>query len=368
MRKCILTLSIIITIISFTLSAVAADTSFNDVSADVPFYEDIERLAEMGAVTGYDDGTFRPNENITVAEGITIAEKVLGDVTTLPLEWGTWFDKSCGWKDNIGLDRYYFRGDFSKHMCYETAAEVLIKLRKLPIIYPELWDMKTTSYNRYITTMYICGCSIEKNNIAGSSRAITRGEFCGMVSFMLDYDGISMREMKTDPIIKPELYHSDDEDFGQAYISNIQSAAIYVPDPIRRAFVNDGYKVLLLSEDDWNNVFDTSEKKVGFYSYTDKAVSIRMGCFDAIVHELGHYVHSTLEQEQGYDISTDENFKKELGIMKFLGDEYYMTSDAEFFAEAFALYCRKPETLQTKVPAVYEFIDKAVNTFIAYKN
>ena len=52
---------------------------------------------------------------------------------------------------------------------------------------------------------------------------------------------------------------------------------------------------------------------------------------NSIVHEFGHYLHSKL-QEKGYDISTDNSFKRQLGLFRY--NRYYMTNDKEFFAEA----------------------------------
>ncbi len=44
---------------------VPAHPTFNDVSAEHPFFEEIELLAASGITEGYDDGTFRPSANVT---------------------------------------------------------------------------------------------------------------------------------------------------------------------------------------------------------------------------------------------------------------------------------------------------------------
>ena len=44
---------------------VPAEPTFSDVSLDHPFITEIELLAASGITTGYDDGTFRPSDNVT---------------------------------------------------------------------------------------------------------------------------------------------------------------------------------------------------------------------------------------------------------------------------------------------------------------
>jgi len=44
---------------------VPAQPTFPDVPIDHPFFTEIELLAASGITTGYDDGTFRPSDNVT---------------------------------------------------------------------------------------------------------------------------------------------------------------------------------------------------------------------------------------------------------------------------------------------------------------
>ena len=151
MRKCILTLSIIITIISITLSAVAADTSFNDVSADVPFYEDIERLAEMGAVTGYDDGTFRPDSDMTRAEAAAIfarliaedkGEKVSGKNTFADVNKNAWYYDYVGYLAKYDIINGYTDGTFKPDESVTRAEFVAMAVR----YYGLFNEVKNTGY------------------------------------------------------------------------------------------------------------------------------------------------------------------------------------------------------------------------------
>ena len=154
MRKTILTTTTALSIMMLGTTGMcyAKDSGFGDITGAVLYYEDIQRLNDMGVLSGYGDGNFYPDSKISVAEGITIAEKSFGGEDTLPAKWEDWFAEGCGWEDNIRVDRYLFRGDYSKNMSYETAAEVVLKLNDLKVIDATLWGKHTTSYNAYLNT------------------------------------------------------------------------------------------------------------------------------------------------------------------------------------------------------------------------
>lgn len=54
----------------------AADKGYSDIS-DNPYYEDIMELTQIGLVNGYDDGTFHPNISLTRAEFSQLAASML---------------------------------------------------------------------------------------------------------------------------------------------------------------------------------------------------------------------------------------------------------------------------------------------------
>jgi hypothetical protein len=52
-----------------------ANTTFSDVKADAWYSEAIAKLAQLGIIKGYEDGTFKPNNQITRAEFAAIASR-----------------------------------------------------------------------------------------------------------------------------------------------------------------------------------------------------------------------------------------------------------------------------------------------------
>lgn len=184
-------------------AAFASELPFNDVTEQTPYYSAVDRLYNMGIISGYEDGTFKPNDKISVAEGITLAEKLFGDASALPPLWSGWFSDKCGWNNHIELSGYPFRGDYGGVMTYETASELLLKLNNLPPINSTMWDtdVKYGGFSDYTNTMYVRG--YEKRT---SYCGITRAEFCNMLVFMLNYDGEYVIPKSREPIIEPEIY------------------------------------------------------------------------------------------------------------------------------------------------------------------
>ena len=316
----------------------AKEADFSDVTNETAYYADIQRLNEMNILNGYEDGDFRPEDKITLAEGIALTERVFG-------------------KSGISLDQYLFLGDTSRNMSYETAAELLMKTAPIGA---EMWGIRNTSFNLYLNTMYIRGYEGTNKEVPYSAGAVTRGEFCHMIAYMLDYDGTY-----TIPLINPvdapvSVYQPDQLKDSNAHMLTAKSMLLCVPESIRKAFAADEGEILIVPHTEWLDLFPDGGRYTGFYTHENKAIYIHSGNMNSVVHELGHYLHSKL-QEKGYDISTDDSFKRQLGLFRY--NRYFMTNDEEFFAEAFDVYCKNPELMKNHAPEVYEYIDKAVKAF-----
>ena len=90
MKKRALTLLLTLCLI-LTLGAPAlAAASFSDVREGSWYYDNVMRMAEMKALTGYADGTFRPDGSITNGEFLTVLMKTLTGTESYPAESGHW--------------------------------------------------------------------------------------------------------------------------------------------------------------------------------------------------------------------------------------------------------------------------------------
>lgn len=69
MRHLLLSLSLLL---SFPSTALAQDAEFSDLPSDHYAYEAVQFLKAQGIISGYDDGTFRPNNPVNRAEALKI--------------------------------------------------------------------------------------------------------------------------------------------------------------------------------------------------------------------------------------------------------------------------------------------------------
>lgn len=58
------------------------EKEFSDVPLSYPYYDSVGELAYLGIITGYEDGTFRPNSELTRAEAVTMINRMLSRVPT----------------------------------------------------------------------------------------------------------------------------------------------------------------------------------------------------------------------------------------------------------------------------------------------
>lgn len=101
-----------------TLSSEKA-SSFRDVPADSWYLPYVNTAVGLGAVSGYSDGTFRPNHSVTRAEALKI---VLGILSITPegvgfkaysdVETSAWYAPHAAWAKASGVfDGATFRPD-----------------------------------------------------------------------------------------------------------------------------------------------------------------------------------------------------------------------------------------------------------------
>lgn len=55
-----------------------AEINFSDIDKSYWVYDDIAKAVSIGFISGYDDGTFRPADNVTYEQAITMIFNVLG--------------------------------------------------------------------------------------------------------------------------------------------------------------------------------------------------------------------------------------------------------------------------------------------------
>ncbi len=64
--------------ITVALSTVSFAATYTDVTEDSAYYEAVESLSKLGIVTGYEDGTYKPEETVTRAEMAALIARIQG--------------------------------------------------------------------------------------------------------------------------------------------------------------------------------------------------------------------------------------------------------------------------------------------------
>ncbi|WP_326911181.1 S-layer homology domain-containing protein [Sedimentibacter sp. MB31-C6] len=101
--KKVLSLVLVLSMILSSMSFAFAGTSFEDV-ADTDYAEAIETLVALGVVTGYEDGTYRPERTVTRAEMAKLMVELLGYGDLVAGSKSNFADTQGHWGDSwIGL-------------------------------------------------------------------------------------------------------------------------------------------------------------------------------------------------------------------------------------------------------------------------
>lgn len=105
---------------------------FSDVSVSDWFYGYVNQAYSYGLIDGYGDGTFRPAQELTVAEFIKIAA-VAANLELTPVGDGEWYQKHVNAVEKAGLietgDAFY--GDWNRPILREEMAQVTVRLFKM---------------------------------------------------------------------------------------------------------------------------------------------------------------------------------------------------------------------------------------------
>ena len=76
--KKLIQLAVITLVLVLSTPLIALAAGFNDVTTGNTFYEEIEALSSEGIISGYSDGTFKPNHTVTRAQAAVMIGKALG--------------------------------------------------------------------------------------------------------------------------------------------------------------------------------------------------------------------------------------------------------------------------------------------------
>ena len=149
-----------------------------------------------------------------------------------------------------------------------------------------------------------------------------------------------------DPDIKDEI--SDD----------IYDLVRELPEPIERAFINDGVTINVVSSNIYKRDYALDFPTVGQYD-NNRNIIINGDCeyyIETLAHEIGHYVQDEFVNED----SVKYNYKRSRVKMQQTIREYTGTNADECFADGFMLYILNPDYLKDYCYSYYSFIDSSI--------
>ena len=122
--------------------------TFEDLKPMDTYYEDIMYFIDKGVIKGRADGLFHSEDFITVAEAITVIEKVFGDKENLPEDWSWWenptYQDDSGWTPDWYFPTLLIKGDYLMSASRNTLSCILLNTVDQPIVDNTApWDIES---------------------------------------------------------------------------------------------------------------------------------------------------------------------------------------------------------------------------------
>jgi hypothetical protein len=182
---------------------------FIDVLADHPSVEAISSLKEDGVLQGYQDGTFRPEENINRAEFLTVviqgdSKDVRGGNCFLDVH-DEWFAPFVCYAKTVqivtGFSDGYFRPGSS--IAFSAAAKILVVHAGLSVEARPIW------YEPYVEKLRDAGAI--PHTITRMDQNVSRAELADMVYQFRKYRSTPIKESAAEErSLQPSSQHVDE--------------------------------------------------------------------------------------------------------------------------------------------------------------
>jgi len=217
MRKLIaamMTIALLLSIVPLFASA----SGFKDVTSDKYYYSSVQKCADKGYVRGYEDGTFRPNGNITRAEFAAIMNTVLGLKDPAANQFsdvksGKWYTSAVLNCVKAGIISGYGNGKFGINdpVTREQAAVILAQAFEIAPVSGNTTFTDNSSISSWakgsVKGMYyagkVTGMTTEKSeHYFAPKRNLTRGQICVLLIGCLEKEKLESVPDPYKPIIQ----------------------------------------------------------------------------------------------------------------------------------------------------------------------
>ena len=340
-------LSMLIASLIFLTVSVYGEEKFSDLNSDNIYYDSIMELVNDGVISGYSDGTFKPDKDIYVCEAITILENVFGNSNNLP-EWSKWYELTETnhiYETNWDIDYSLFFNDYFRGVNWETGSHLVLSINKVKLLNSEIYGYSNKYYN--LSNVQLRGY-LDTNEY---NRLMTRAEFCDLVVWA-KYNIKNIPEYSVEFPIKYSFVGYDDLESRKVFESHVLSAFLRVPNWLLNYYIERNGEIKLVEEGKWDIVNHSNSDALYYHSYNGPIILIRNINYGIALHELGHFVWYSGGLNLSNKIIEEESEK----LVNILSSDYCKTNKTEYFAEAFKAFFIHNEIMNKECPKTYKVI------------
>ena len=213
--------------VALTLSTVAFAANYTDVAEDSAYYEAVESLSKLGIVTGYEDGSYKPEETVTRAEMAALIARIQGYdetaknsantiFTDVPSE--NWASGYVAQATNQGIINGYGDGTFGPDdpVLYEQAVKMIMATLGYTPYAKNNGDYPTgylAAASRYEVTKGV------SNAVIGSGA--NRGTIAQLLSNAIDTPLMAQSKWNTDGSVEYTIYDGTDNAYKTLMSENL---------------------------------------------------------------------------------------------------------------------------------------------------
>lgn len=155
---------------------------YSDVSEDDWYYDYVVKLSQSGIFSGFEDGTFKPDDNVTCGQALKLILRAVGfDVQ--PQTGGHWASGYLTLAESKGIANGADLGGLDAEIDRQTVAELAAKSVGLPPLDPE--TVFTDTQDGFVLALYRCGILTGSGEAGGlmfhPDKSITRAELSAVL-------------------------------------------------------------------------------------------------------------------------------------------------------------------------------------------
>jgi len=214
MKKRLISLFITLVLLISVYGQVNAQSKFPDVPENAWYREAVERLTDLGIISGREDGKFYPNDTVSIAEFIKMLTVAKG-YTVRELQEGEYWAQPY-------IEKAYEKGyvienkefyNFDLPITREEIARMIVRCLDEEVKIPENrrdytdiiedWYYRTPHMEDYILKAYIAGIVTgHTDGTFGAKNTATRAEAATMILRLID----KSKRIPAKPLVKPDYF------------------------------------------------------------------------------------------------------------------------------------------------------------------